>query len=143
MADKNTVIFDTEIGRKIERRLEGEQIIWLTTIDARSTPQPRPVWFHWDGETVLIFSQVDAAKVRHIVRNPRVALNFNTDADGGEVGVLVGKARIQSEPFDAERLAAFAEKYAEGIKDLGMTPESMLAEYRTAVVVKPEALRGF
>jgi len=72
-----------------------------------------------------------------------VALNFNTDADGGEVGVLVGKARIQPEPYDAQRLAAFAEKYAEGIKDLGVTPESMLAEYRTAVVVKPEALRGF
>ncbi len=72
-----------------------------------------------------------------------MALNFNTNADGGEVGVLVGQARILSELVDAQRLAAFAEKYAEGIKDLGMTPELMLAEYRTAVVVEPEALRGF
>ena len=57
--------------------------------------------------------------------------------------MLVGQARILSELVDAQRLAAFAEKYAEGIKDPGMTPELMLAEYRTAVVVEPEALRGF
>ena len=80
--------FTTPIGQVIERRLQQEQIIWLTTVDAQGTPQPRPVWFHWDGETLLIFSQPGAAKIRHISRNPRVALNFNTSADGGAVGVL-------------------------------------------------------
>ena len=134
---------DTPLGRKIERRLNEEQVIWLTTVDASLTPQPRPVWFHWDGETLLILSQANAAKVRHITRNPRVALNFNTDAEGGEVGVLIGEARLLQEPLDPARLQAYIEKYAEGIKDLGLTPESMLAEYRVIVLVKPDALRGF
>jgi len=134
---------DTPLGRKIERRLNEEHVIWLTTVDARQTPQPRPVWFHWDGDTLLILSQGDAAKVRHIARNPRVALNFNTDAGGGEVGVLIGEARLLQEPLDPARLQAYIEKYAEGIKDLGLTPESMLAEYRVIVLVKPDALRGF
>ena len=75
--------FNTPVGRKIELRLQQEQIIWLTTVDARQTPQPRPVWFHWDGESALIFSQTKAAKLRHIAKNPHVALNFNTDAEGG------------------------------------------------------------
>lgn len=57
--------FNSKIGRTIKRRLKQEQIIWLTTVDAHETPQPRPVWFHWDGETVLIFSQSAGAKVRH------------------------------------------------------------------------------
>jgi PPOX class probable F420-dependent enzyme len=131
------------LGRKIEHRLNEEQVIWLTTVDASQTPQPRPVWFHWDGETLLILSQASAAKVRHIARNPRVALNFNTDAEGGEVGVLIGEARLLQEPLDPTRLQAYIEKYAEGIKDIGLTPESMLAEYRSVLLVTPHALRGF
>ncbi len=134
---------DTPLGRKIERRLNEEQVIWLTSVDASLTPQPRPVWFHWDGETLLILSQANAAKVRHIARNPRVALNFNTDAEGGEVGVLIGEARLLQEPLDPARLQAYIEKYAEGINDLGLTPESMLAEYHSVLLVTPQSLRGF
>jgi PPOX class probable F420-dependent enzyme len=134
---------NTPLGRKIEHRLNEEQVIWLTTVDASLTPQPRPVWFHWDGETLLILSQANAAKVRHIARNPRVALNFNTDAEGGEVGVLIGEARLLQAPLDPTRLQAYIEKYTEGIEDLGLTPESMLAEYRSVLLVTPHALRGF
>lgn len=143
MAENKTVDFTTDIGRKIERRLKEEQIIWLTTVDARSTPQPRLVWFHWDGETVLILSQAQAAKVRHIKRNPRVALNFNSDEDGGSVGVLTGEARLLQGKPDKRRLEAYIEKYAEGIQELRMTPESMLAEYQTVLLVTPTSLRGF
>lgn len=135
--------FNSPLGQVIERRLRQEQVIWLTTVDARLTPQPRPVWFHWDGETVLIFSQADAAKVRHVSRNPRVALNFNTNAGGGQVGVLIGEARLMAEPLDPQRLEAYTIKYARGIRDLGMTPESMLAEYRVVLLVTPLEMRGF
>ena len=82
--------FSTRFGRHVNRRLRQEKIIWLTTVDSNNTPQPRPVWFHWDGETVLIFSERHKAKLRHITGNPRVALNFNTDEDGGDVAVLTG-----------------------------------------------------
>ena len=135
--------FNSPIGQVIQRRLNQEQIIWLTTVDARLTPQPRPVWFHWDGDTVLIFSQPAAAKVRHIQRNPRVSLNFNTDAEGGQVGVLIGEARQAAELPDATRLQAYIAKYAQGIRDLGMTPEAMLADYSAALLITPQEMRGF
>ncbi len=135
--------FNSPIGQVIERRLQQEQIIWLTTVDAQGTPQPRPVWFHWDGETVLILSQPGAAKVRHISRHPRVALNFNTDADGEHVGVLTGEARLSAAAPDARRLQAYLGKYAEGIQNLELTPESMLAEYGVVLLVTPVTLRGF
>src|SRR5512136_1618652 len=135
--------FNSRIGRTIKRRLRQEQIIWLTTVDARNTPQPRPVWFHWDGQTVLIFSQPTAAKVRHIAHNPRVALNFNTDADGGDVGVLIGDALISREPPPPNRVKAYVRKYKEGIKSLGMTPATLQAEYSVAILVTPQAVRGY
>ncbi len=88
--------FRTRFSRHVSVRLRKERIIWLTTVDSTGddAPWPRPVWFHWDGRTVLIFSQKSKAKLRHISHNPRVALNFNTDREGGDVAVIVGDAHI-------------------------------------------------
>ena len=134
---------NSRIGRTITRRLRQEHIIWLTTVDSHNTPQPRPVWFHWDGQTILIFSQPTAAKVRHIAHNARVALNFNTDADGGDVGVLIGEAQVAQEAIPPERIKAYLRKYKEGIKSLGMTPATLQAEYSVAILVTPQAVRGY
>ena len=41
---------------------------------ATGRPVPTPVWFWWDGETILVYSQRDKPKLRHIVANPRVAI---------------------------------------------------------------------
>src|SRR6266511_2172785 len=103
-------------GRHVNRRLRREKIIWLTTVDSHATPQPRPVWFHWDGETVMIFSEKDKAKLRHIAHNCRVALNFNTDDDGSDVAVIVGDARILGDPTPSNRIKAYLRKYNQGIK---------------------------
>src|SRR5919106_5756809 len=105
----------SRFGRHVNRRLRQEKIIWLTTVDSHDTPQPRPVWFHWDGKTILIFSEKDKAKLRHISHNARVALNFNTDKDGGDVAVVVGDAKILNEPVAPNRVKAYLRKYGKGI----------------------------
>ena len=132
----------TPTGRRIKRRLRQEQIIWLTTVGLHGTPQPRPVWFHWDGETVLIFSQTNAAKVRHITRNSRIALNFNTDHEGGDVAVLIGDAAISREPVLPNRMKAYLRKYRQGIQDIGLTPAEMQAGYPVVILVTPQGVRG-
>jgi PPOX class probable F420-dependent enzyme len=135
--------FNTEFGQRVQKRLEQEPVIWLTTVDAKGNPQPRPVWFHWDGETLLIFSQAIGAKVRHINLNPRVALNLNSTSDGGDVVVLLGEAKIMEGKVSKDRMEDYIRKYREGIKDIGMTPESFEADYHVAILVKPTSLRGF
>jgi len=135
--------FEGEFGEKVRLRLGQEQVLWLTTVDAKSNPQPRPVWFHWDGETVLIFSQANAAKVRHIRHNPRVALNFNSTAGGSDVMVLLGEAAIVDGKISDLRMRDYLDKYHQGIQDIGMTPESFQADYSVPILVKPTTLRGF
>jgi PPOX class probable F420-dependent enzyme len=66
----------TEFGKRALRRLQAASTIWLTTVSQDGTPQPRPVWFFWTGETFLIFSRPEGAKLRHIARNSRVALHL-------------------------------------------------------------------
>lgn len=135
--------FSSRFGRRVHRRLRQEQIIWLITVDAHTRPQPRPVWFHWDGQTILIFSEKNTAKLPHITRNSRVTLNLNTDQDGSDVAVLWGDARILTEPPAAARVKAYLRKYREGIKGLGMTVPDFTASFAVPILVTPQAMRGF
>jgi PPOX class probable F420-dependent enzyme len=135
--------FKSRFGRHAQRRLREDKVIWLITADSENTPQPRPVWFHWDGRSLLIFSQPDKAKLRHIARNPRVAVHFNTDEDGGDVVVLIGEAaRLKRMPPDP-RVKAYLKKYSAGIKDLGMTIEHFRESYAVPVLITPKSMRGF
>lgn len=135
--------FDSRLGRKALRKLKREQIVWLTSVDDRQRPQPRPVWFHWDGEDILFFSRPGAAKVRQIAARPDVALHFNSDESGSEVVVLLGEARRPDQAVPPDRLKAYLRKYRSGIIDLEMTPASFQADYSVAFVVRPTQLRGF
>ncbi len=72
-----------------------------------------------------------------------MALSFNTDEDGGDVGVLIGEARILPGAPPPDRLQIYLQKYTAGIQSLGMTTEAFLAEYPVVILVTPAALRGF
>ena len=124
----------TDFGRAVERHLKEETVIWLTTVDSHLTPQPRPVWFLWENDSVLIFSKPDAYKVKHIGKHPRISLHFNTDETGDKhVIILTGEARIEPGIPSAMHVAAYLDKYRTGIADLDMTPESFSAEYSTPI----------
>ncbi|MBF6474105.1 MULTISPECIES: TIGR03667 family PPOX class F420-dependent oxidoreductase [Nocardia] len=134
---------ETEFGAKVAERLNRESVLWLTTVGPTGTPQPNPVWFQWRDGEFLIFSKPGQPKVRNIQRNPRVALNLNSTETGGDVVVLTGTARVVEQPPSAAEIASFTEKYAEGLRSIGMTDEQFYAEYSEVVRVTPDRLRGF
>jgi PPOX class probable F420-dependent enzyme len=134
---------NTEFGARVAQRLDEESVIWLTTVRDDSTPQPTPVWFLWDGESFLIYSQPQAYKIRNITRNPRVTLNFNSDKHGNDVIVFRGSASIDPSIPPADQVPAYIEKYRSGIKELGSTPAEFAGEYSIAIRVHPTRLRGF
>ncbi len=132
---------EQKISKELNKRLKQEKIAWLTTVRSDGTPQPAPVWFLWDGESFLIYSQPAARKIRNIRNNPRVAINLNSDRNGSEVAVLWGNARLDPDPPNALLVKEYLEKYRQGISDIGLTPESMAREYSTAIHVKPDRVR--
>jgi PPOX class probable F420-dependent enzyme len=134
----------TEFGRAVEQHLQKEYVIWLTTVDSQLTPQPRPVWFVWEDDSILIFSKPDAFKVRHIEKHPRVALHFNTDDTGDRhVMIFTGEAFIDANCPPAMEIPSYLEKYRAGMAALDMTPESFSAEYSTPIRITPTELRGW
>lgn len=131
----------SEFGQRVLKRLETEEIIWLTTIDPKGMPQPIPVWFLWHKQQIFIFSQPNTAKLRNIGQNPNVSLNFHTAPDGEDVVVLLGQAELVELPDDL--LEPYLAKYANGIKGLGYTPEQMIATYSQLIRITPSKVRGF
>jgi PPOX class probable F420-dependent enzyme len=84
----------TEFGRRAERRLREERIIWLVTVRRNGMPQPLPVWFLWEGDTVLIFTRPGTQKLANLEHNPKAALHLDGDGRGGDIIVLEGEAQI-------------------------------------------------
>lgn len=68
------VDLSTEYGLRVERRLRNDRIGWLTTVGADGTPRPSPIWFLWDGLTLLIYSRAETPKLANIARHPRISL---------------------------------------------------------------------
>lgn len=133
----------TKFGRKVARRLKNEQVIWFTTVGQDLTPQPRPVWFLWDGASFLIFSQPNAFKLRHVKSHRNVSLNFNSDESGDEIAVMTGTAAVDASAPAAHLVPAYLKKYRKAISNLKMTPEEFSKDYSVAIRVVPSGLRGF
>lgn len=134
---------NTAFGRRVAERLRDETIIWITTVGADGTPYPTPVWYVWDGESFLIYTLHNAARLKHIQRNPRVALNFDTRDDGDDVVIFTGEARLAPEELPPDKHPAYMAKYAEAMARVSKSTERFASIYSVPVRVTPTKLRGF
>jgi PPOX class probable F420-dependent enzyme len=131
----------TEFGERAQRRFETDVVGWLTTVSPKGSPVPSPIWFLWDGETFLMYSQPHAPRIRNITANPRVSLNLDGDSVGGNIVIVSGTAAVSDDP-PAPAVPAYMAKYATMIEEEGWTPESFAADYSTPVRITPTRLRG-
>jgi PPOX class probable F420-dependent enzyme len=121
-------------------RLQGDIIIWLSTVRPDGRPHLVPVWFLWDGQTILIFSKPDQ-KIRNLRQNPAVMLGLD-DTDTGEDVVLVeGTAELLAAGQAAPTLPAYAAKYTPKLTEMGWTPASMATEYTEPIRITPTRVR--
>jgi PPOX class probable F420-dependent enzyme len=110
----------------------------MTTVRSDGQPQTVPVWFLWDDEGFLIYSQPNRQKLKNIARNPHVGLNLNSNEQGGDVVRLEGTARIAEDALLASEVAPYVEKYRDSIARIGYGVEGFAQAYSVAVRVTPE-----
>ncbi len=133
----------TEWGQHAEQRLRSEIIAWLTTVGSDGRPYTVPVWFLWDGKTVLIFSQPHKQKVRNLRKNARITLALDDTKQGEDVVIVEGTAELLDNPDISAAPPAYVEKYGAMMQEMGSTPESMAAEYSVGIRLTPTRIRGF
>ena len=131
----------TEWGQHADQRLRSNIIAWLTTVGANGRPYTSPVWFLWDGETILIFSQPDKQKIRNLRKNTQVSLALDDSKEGEDVVVVEGSAELLNDPNVSAIMPSFVEKYSVLIQNMGWTPESLAADFSQGIRVTPTKIR--
>ena len=122
------------------RRIAEDHVVWLTTVADSGAPAPNPVWCASDGEDVVVFTTPGSVRVRNIRQRPLVALNFNSDARGGELVIITGTATVG--PGKPSALETYRVKYAAAIRDLHqMTLGQFDAMFDTEIRVRPHKVR--
>ncbi|NNF09938.1 MAG: TIGR03667 family PPOX class F420-dependent oxidoreductase, partial [Acidimicrobiia bacterium] len=101
---------DTPFGERVRRRLEAEVVGWLTTVDKDGTPRPSPIWFLWEGDSMLIYSKDGTSRTHNLERNPACAFNFDGNGTGGDIIVLEGSAVVSEDPPSTD-VADYQAKY--------------------------------
>jgi PPOX class probable F420-dependent enzyme len=127
-----------ELPEGARKRLEADEVVWLTTVTDGGAPAPYPVWFVVDGDDIVVFSEPRARRVHNIGERPTVSLHFNSDPHGGDVWVLTGRA--STTPQVAPSAApGYLDKYRTSIeRDLQTTVEAIDATYDTEIRIRPE-----
>ena len=133
---------ENQASARVAARLHDDMVAWLITVAPDGTPMPTPVWFWWDGETLLIYSQPDKPKIRNIGVNPHVAVALRTDALATELAVITGDAAIDTAAPKADDHAEYIAKYTGEIHRLGSDPVAFAASYSVPIRVTPSRLRA-
>jgi len=128
-------------GRPAER-LNDELILWMTTVTPKGQPQTSPVWFLWDGETFLVYSLDNTARVRNIEGNTRVSVNLDGDGMGSDIVTIEATAAIDRSLPPASDVPEYLTKYAERLEHHRWTPERFSEMYPVPIRVTPTRVRA-
>ena len=125
-------------------RLRSTPVAWLTTVRRDGQPQTSYIWFHYDGQDIVLVSQPNAPKLRNIGANPKVAFNLDGNtAAGNGVLTIEATAEIIGE-MASDRWAAYLTKYESRIrKGPWGTPDVFIADFSTAIRIVPGRVRAW
>ncbi|MCH7584882.1 MAG: TIGR03667 family PPOX class F420-dependent oxidoreductase [Acidobacteria bacterium] len=130
---------NTPTDAKALALLEDAYIVWMTSVRPNGQPQSSPVWFIIEDDEFVIYSLGDTARIQNLEANPLVSLNLDSNA-GADVVTVEGVARVVDGPPSTENVA-YQEKYRDGIRDIGHTPESFAERYSVALRITPKRWR--
>lgn len=130
-----------EMPNEALERIAMDHVVWLTTVTDSGAPAPNPVWFVPDGDDLIVFSTPTARKVHNIERRPLVTVHFNSDAEGGGVVIINGRASV-TKGQKPSAVDAYVHKYEASITGpLGMTVDEIDRTYDTELRIRPTRVR--
>ena len=127
--------------RRAAERLSGDIVAWLTTVAPGGQPQSTPVWFLWEDEAILVYSQTGKPKLANIAANPQVNFHLRGTEGGDDVVIVEGAAEIPEGQAPADQVPGYIDKYRDRIREYGWTPESFAEDYSVPLRISPTRLR--
>jgi PPOX class probable F420-dependent enzyme len=124
----------------ISERLRDDLIVWLTTVRPDGRPHMAAVWFLWEGDTIVIFSQPNQ-KIRNLRANPSVALALDDTKTGGDAITIEGQAELLPAGAVTPELPDYAAKYAAQLAEMQWDAAAMAQSYSQAIRIMPTRFR--
>jgi PPOX class probable F420-dependent enzyme len=123
-----------DFTQEVSDRLSSDKYGWLTTVAKSGQPVPRLVWFYFDGTDVIVYTEPNAAKVRHVRAHPRVSFNLDSDGNGAGIIIVGGVTSVDAEDADPLVDERYLAKYGEYAASLGFSKE-FLGAYNTRLKI--------
>jgi len=121
----------------ISRALRRQQVIWLSSIRPDRRPHVLPVWFVWDGGSILLFSKPHAQKVRNLERDPAVMVAIGQPGLDFDVELVEGIGELEAVPTRDLMPESFVSKYCALMARGGITPDAYAAVYSQPIRIHP------
>ena len=83
----------------------------LAYVAMDGTPRVLPMWFHWDGRQLVMGTQPNAAKLKALTQNPKVALTIDDNTFPHKVLLIRGTAQVGTVEGVVPEWAQAAERY--------------------------------
>lgn len=128
---------------RVQRLLETEPVLWLSSVTDDGTPHLVPSWFVWDGEAIVMVSKPGAVKVRNLRARPRAMLALGDAEDDFDIGLLEATAVLPAEPTPLDLPPGFVAKYGPRIDGLGLTPAQFARTYSQVIRLVPVKALGW
>jgi PPOX class probable F420-dependent enzyme len=126
----------TSVAR-LDRMLRTERVVWLSSVSPDGSPHLVPIWFSWDGESLLVASKPHAKKVRNLRANPSVMLALGEAEDDFDVGMVEGVAELLGAPSAAVLPEGHLARYRDQMAAIGLSREEFLATYSQVIRIRP------
>jgi PPOX class probable F420-dependent enzyme len=133
----------TQRGKTIDEWLRSDPIIWLSTVGPTGRPHTVPVWFGWDGDSILIFSEPETRKIRDLRGNAAVSLALETRDEGEEVIFFEGDAELTAESSAELMTEEYAKKYVHLFSRINSSPEKMAAQYSQPIRIRNPKVKAW
>lgn len=83
----------------------------LSYIWSDGSPRVVPIWFHWNGQELVLGSPPNAPKVEVLAQNPKVALTINGSTWPYKVLTIRGRAQVEMVAGVSSEYASCARRY--------------------------------
>jgi PPOX class probable F420-dependent enzyme len=128
---------------RIQRFLCEEPIVWLSTVRPDGTPHIVPVWFWWDGTSLLVFSKPTAQKVRNLQAGSAVMLGIGDADEDFDIGLFQGRAEILETPTADLLPLGYLDKYASQMAGIGLQADEYSETYSLVIRISPSHYLGW
>jgi PPOX class probable F420-dependent enzyme len=114
----------------------------VATVRADGSPHAVPVWYSWDGHTVIIWTEQERAWVRNLRRDPRVAFTVQESRPPYAAVTMRGQAEASTTGPDIDGdIYRIAGRYL--ARDECEEYVATWSHLRTIVRIQPAAIRGW